>query len=97
MRTFQSLALECENFAGYAVHGDIRAENIDATATKLHRKYANFIERLGVEHGVYDNKNAETLTNQLNGILRAEKFIEAKPEEQPEPDEQQQDVKEKPK
>lgn len=88
-RAFQSLSLECENFTGYAVHSSIRAENIDEIATKLHRKYADFIDRLGIEHREYGNKNAVSLTNQLDDILRAGRFLEAEPEEQPEPDEQQ--------
>lgn len=89
VRAFQSLSLECENFTGYAVHNTIQEENINETATKLHRKYAALIDILSIEHREHGNKNAASLTKQLDDILRAEGFIEAEPEEQPEPDEQQ--------
>lgn len=85
-RAFQSLSLECENFTGYAVHSNIRTENIDETAIKLHRKYASLLESLEIKHREYGNNISKTLTNQLNDNLRAEGFMKAEPEEQPETD-----------
>jgi len=73
-RAFDALASKVENFTMFADHTPNHG-SVDESAAKLHREYTALLERTGVAHRDYGNRNSKEITNRLKEILRVENMI----------------------
>jgi hypothetical protein len=72
---FQGIALEVENFSGYAVYGDtFSASEIDRKATAFHAEYSELMGRTRREYKRYSDRHAPRIDAELRQRMQAAGF-----------------------
>ena len=76
--SFQKLALEVENFNGFAVFSGSFAEgDIDVKATAFHDEYSAIMTRTRREYKLHSDRHADRIDLEVRQRIRANEFARA--------------------